>query len=79
MSKHDYLERWAWKIIGVSDKAMLIPLHERIDVAREIQRWREERETLYQQLNGLKPVLKQYWFLSPSDQERVRRDSHIRR
>lgn len=46
-------------------------------IAREqaIQHSLAERETLYQELNSIKPSLVSYWELPKSDQDRLRRET----
>lgn len=47
---HDYLEQYAWQIIGPYDMETIKPLAERIDVEGWIAYFHEEREALYEEL-----------------------------
>lgn len=43
-----------------------------------LERLQAERETLYQSLNDIKPVMQNYWSLPVSEQQRVRREAGMR-
>jgi hypothetical protein len=47
--------------------------HERL-----LERLQAERETLYQSLNDIKPLVTNYWLLPISDQVRVCREAGMR-
>lgn len=78
MSNLEYLEQWAWKIIGPYNPDTLKPLAERMDVEAAIQRSLEEREALYKQLNGVKPTTAKYWLLPAAEQRMVRQEAGMR-
>lgn len=69
---HDYLEQYAWKILGARYIHEPRPLSERIDVEASIQHSLEEREALYMRINGIKPVLANYWQLPVSQRAQIR-------
>lgn len=71
--KDEYLETYAWKILGPYTPETVKPLAERIDVEAAIQHWHEKREALYKQINEIQPALARYWMLLPDEQDMIRR------
>lgn len=78
MNNRDYLEAYAWKIIGPYELETVKPLAERIDVEAAIRRSLDEREALYKRLNGIKPTLANYWSLPTAERDMVRQDGGMK-
>lgn len=78
MSNHDYLEQYAHKIGSYAYDETIKPLAERIDVEAAIRRSLDEREALFKRLNGIKPMLANYWSLPVAERDMVRQERGMR-
>lgn len=79
-SKHQECHRWVIaNALAERWSEVEIVLPEAI-IAKEqtLNTLRDEREALYKQLNGIKPVMANYWSLSVSEQRLVRQEKGLR-
>ena len=75
MPNREYLERYAFEILGVRyfvKGENMQSLAERIDVEKMIQQSLDEREALYMQLNDIQPTTADHWSLPDAQQAMVR-------